>query len=782
MQDRYDFKEVEERTGRFWADEKIYAYDPGSKKKVYAIDTPPPTVSGFIHIGHVFSYSQADFIARYKRMQDFNVFYPFGFDNNGLPTELLVEKNHKITAEKLGREKFIELVESETKKYEQIYRETWQKVGISVDWSLVYSTIGKEAQRVSQLSFLKLNKMGRTYRKETPTMWCPSCKTAVSQMELKDRMLKSKFVNIRFADDVIIATTRPELLPACVAVFVNPGNPKTKRLIGKRVKVPLFGQEVEIIADQRVDPEKGTGVVMCCTFGDQTDIEWYKAYSLPLKLIIDERGKIVHGDYKGLKIKEAREKIVEDLKANGSVVGEKELEHSVNVHERCNTEIEFLVKMQWYIRYLDLKDKFLELGKRLKWHPEYMRSRYENWVNGLQWDWAISRQRYYGVPFPVWYCKKCGEPKFAEEGDLPVNPMMTKPKGRCKCSSDQFAAEEDVMDTWATSSTTPLINARWDGEKYDERVYPMALRPQAHDIITFWLFTSVVKANFHTGKLPWSDALISGHALDPKGNPMHKSAGNIIEPKAIMEKSGADPLRYWASLSRLGDDASFQEKDIMAGSKLTVKLWNVAKFIEKLGVETREQPVTNIIDRWMLSRLMTLIGEATQRFDDYDYAGANRVTSEFFWSFTDNYLEFIKYRIYSGDKSANYALTFVFTTLLKMFAPFMPYVTEEIYQQLFAKSEGVKSVHLARWPQYDAKLFDQKSLDLGEKVAKTIVTIRQWKHDNKMALNAPLAQVQVEGLTEGFGDIAGAMAVREVSKGKGSIPVPETEVKLGIKV
>ncbi len=782
MADSYNFSEIEERIAKLWRDEDIYRYDPKSKKEVYSIDTPPPTVSGLIHVGHVMSYSQMDFIARYKRMKGYNVFYPFGFDNNGLPTEILVEKTHNITAEKLGRERFIALVESETKKFMDMYKEVWQKVGIAVDWSLAYSTIGKDAQRISQLSFIKLCKMDRTYRKETPTIWCPKEKTAVSQMELKDKVLKSRFINIKFSKEITIATTRPELLPACVAIFVNPDDKKNAKLVGKKVRVPLFGQEVTVMADRRVDPEKGTGVVMCCTFGDLTDIDWYRAYNLPLKIIIDESGAIIHGDYKGMKIKDARSKVIEALKAEGLVTGEKEIEHNVNVHERCNTEIEFLVKKQWYVRYLDLKEKFLDAGKKIKWHPEFMKVRYDNWVNGLQWDWAISRQRFYGIPFPVWYCEKCGETMLAEEGSLPVNPLNQKPGKKCKCGSDRFVPEGDVMDTWATSSTTPLLNAKWDGERYDKRIYPMSLRPQAHDIITFWLFTSVVKGYFHTGLVPWKDAFIAGHALDPKGQPMHKSAGNIIEARGAIEKNGADQVRYWASVSKLGEDASFQDKDIKTGHKLAVKMWNVANFVQmNMGDPTRAAKATNIIDKWILSKAMMAVENATARFDEYDFTGAARAASEFFWYFCDNYLEFIKHRTYKGDKTAADTLSAVFLMTLKMFAPFVPYVTDEIYQRLYRKTEKSVSIHVSEWPEYNGKMFDKKSFELGERIANTIIFIRQWKHNNQMALNGELAQVEVEGLTEGLDEIAGAMNIKKVTKGKGDLTVPGTEIKLAIK-
>ena len=779
MNERYNHKEAEERIARYWQEKKVFGYKKDSRK-IYSIDTPPPTVSGQIHVGHAYSYSQADFVARYRRMRGYSVFYPFGLDNNGLPTELLVEKQNKTTAEKVGREKFIEMVETTIKGYEKMYIEIWKRLGVSVDWNYYYTTISKDVQKVSQYSFIELSGMGRTYRKEAPTIWCTHCKTALSQMELEDKILKSKFVKIRFSPDIVIATTRPELLPACVAIFVNPDDKKNSKLIGMKVKVPIFGQEIETMADRKVDPGKGTGAVMCCTFGDAVDVEWYKTYNLPLVIAIDERGRMRHEHFKDMRIKEAREAIIKELKEKGFLLEEKEIDHAVNVHERCKTGIEFLVKKQWYIRYLDLKKKLIELGEELKWHPEHMRARYENWVNGLQWDWSISRQRYFGIPFPVWYCKKCDETIFADKEDLPVNPLSDKPKKKCKCGSSDFVPEGDVLDTWATSSLTPLINARWGLDEEMIEVYPMSLRPQAHDIVSFWLFTTVVKSYLHTGKLPWKDAMISGHALDPHGKPMHKSAGNTIEPMPMIEKYGADALRYWASSAKLGDDASFQEKDLVAGSRLVNKLWNVARFVSANKAEGKT--AENIMDRWILGRLMEVTGRATEMFEEYNYAGAKRVVEEFFWFFCDNYLEFIKYRIYGGDKSANHALNKTFLSLLKMLAPFMPYVTEEIYLELYAKEEKEESIHVSDWPEVDERLVEKKSIETGDKACGVIAYIRQWKHSNGLALNAEINEVTIEGdIREAKNDIAGAMKIGKVKFGKATEEIPETGIKINIK-
>ncbi len=781
MKERYDPKESEAKIAKYWEENRIYSFRKGAGK-VYAIDTPPPTISGFIHMGHVYSYSQADFVARYKRMSGNSVFYPFGLDNNGLPTEILVEKQNNITAEYVGREKFIELVETTIKDYERMYIETYKRMGISVDWNHYYTTISRETQKISQRSFIELNAMGRAYRKETPTIWCPKDKTALSQMELEDRSFKSEFVKIRFSPEVVIATTRPEMLPACVAIFISPDDKEHARLAGKKVTVPIFGQEVEILTDRRVDPKKGTGIVMCCTFGDMTDIEWYKAYNLPLRVVINEKGQMTHGHFNGMKIKEARVSIIRELEEKGYLLEKEEIEHIVNVHERCKTEIEFIVKKQWYIRYLDMKADLRRLGEELKWRPEHMKTRYDNWVKGLQWDWAISRQRFFGIPFPLWYCARCDEPMLADIADLPVNPLTSRPRGVCpSCGSADFIPEVDVMDTWATSSLTPLINMRWGLEGEIKEIYPMSLRPQAHDIISFWLFTTIVKCYLHTGKLPWSDVIISGHGLDAHNKPMHKSAGNALEPLPIADKYSADALRYWASSAKLGEDASFQEKEVIAGSRLINKLWNVARFASSNRAGKKE--LSNVVDRWILSRLAIAARQATAMFEEYNYSGAKRVAEDFFWFFCDNYLEFIKHRIYRGDASANYALNEAFLAVLKLLAPFMPYITEAIYLDLYREGSETSSIHLSQWPIFEEASIDEAALAEGEKICRAIVYIRQWKHDNGLALNAELPEIALEGCSSQAKDeIMGAMNIKKIVKADTGTEIPGTGMKVILKM
>ena len=753
MEKTYDWKKSEKELQKLWNKNKIYAFDKKSKKKIYSIDTPPPTISGSIHMGHAFSYTHADIIARYKRMNNLNVFYPFGFDNNGLPTERLVEKEKNIQAKKMPREEFNKLCLQVSKEYENRFKEFWGNLGLSVDWNLLYSTIDQKVIKLSQRSFIELYKNKREYRKEAPTIWCPECQTAIAQVELEDKELSSTFNDILFEVDgkhIIIATTRPELLSSCVAVFVHPDDERYQYLIGKEAKVPLFNYKVPILADKKVDPEKGTGIVMCCTFGDLADIDWWYAYNLPLRISIRTDGFMdkIARKYEGLAIREARKQIIEDLKKNKLLTSQKSIKHSVNVHERCGTEIEFLVTKQWFIKYLDLKKEFLVLGRKLNWHPKHMKVRYDNWVYGLKWDWLISRQRYFGVPFPVWYCKKCHEVILAEDKQLPVDPLINKPEKKCKCGSKEFIPEKDVMDTWATSALTPYINAKWkEDEKTFKKIFPMDLRPQAHDIITFWLFNSVVKSYLHNKKLPWKDVVISGHGLDQHGRKMSKSKGNIINPIELLEKYPADAIRYWATGSKLGDDLAYQEKDVETGVKTIIKLWNASKFsFSHLNDFKKEKVKLEFFDKWVLSKLNRIIDESTKDLEKYEYHKLKMLISSFFWStFSDNYLEIIKDRLYNPDrrgkesrKSAQYTLYHSLLSILKLYAPIMPFITEEIYLSYYEGKEKTKSIHISDWPKADKKMIDNKIEKIGDKAVKIISDVRKFKSENNKSLKAEI--------------------------------------------
>lgn len=782
---KYDSHEAEPRWQEYWESEGVYSFDPKGEGEVYSVDTPPPTVSGKMHLGHAFSYSQQDFIVRYKRMRGYNIFYPFGVDNNGIPTERLVEKMKRVRARDMSRCEFVKLC-LDTLETELLpkYIADWKRIGMSCDLSVFYATINEHSQRISQKSFLELLEAGREYRKDAPTMWCPECRTGISQVETEDKELESTFNDIVFrvdGEDLVIATTRPELLPACVAVFFHPTDERYKKYEGMKAKVPLFDVEVPILPDERADPEKGTGIVMCCTFGDQTDMEWQKAHDLPIKIAISEDGRMtgLAGKYGGMKVREARGEIISELEENGLLLRQENITHAVNVHERCGTEIEYLKSKQWFIKYLDLKDEMLAWGDQLNWHPAHMKHRYEHWVNGLQWDWLISRQRYFGVPFPVWYCSDCDEVIAAKEEDLPVDPLVDSPPvEECPgCGGKEFTPESDVLDTWATSSLTPKLSANlFEDEEVYEKIYPMNLRPQAHDIITFWLFNTVVKSRLHDGVNPWEDVVISGHAQDKRGRKMSKSKGNAVEPQEMIEKYSADSLRFWAAGCKLGDDLPFNEKDLATGEKFMTKLWNASRFVfmhlEDYGGGKGE---LTVVDRWLLTKLTRLIRESTVSFDQYEYfrtkAGAEKF---FFQTFCDYYLELVKHRLYKPElygegsrKSAQHALYTALSDQLKLIAPIMPHVTEEIYQAFFAGKEGVKSIHVSQWP--GGILVDEEAEKAGDLLVSLLGEVRKLKTENKISLGKEVEKALVtvtaeqEKLLEPvLDDLKGAGKIREL--------------------
>ena len=787
-----DFKAIEAKWQRNWEKNRLYKFDPNAKGSIYSVDTPPPTVSGRMHLGHAFSYTQADFIVRYKRMRGFSIFYPFGWDDNGLATERLVEKNRKIRAKDFTRKEFIRICLEETRKVEEQLFEDFSSLGLSVDWSITYRTIDELARKIAQTSFLDLHKKGRVYQKEAPSMWCPTCETAIAQAELEDRELESAFNDIYFeiesGEKIVIATTRPELLPACVAVFVHPTDERYKKIVGKKAKVPLFNQLVQILTDERADPSKGTGIVMCCTFGDQTDMEWYYAHKLPLKEAITKDGRMseLAGKFKGKRITEARKEILEELKIAGLLAKQKKIVHSVNVHERCKTEVEIIHTKQWFVKYLDLKEEFIVKAEEIRWFPKHMKVRYDNWIKGLQWDWSISRQRFFGVPFPVWYCKKCGNIILAEEKALPVDPLQDKPSKKCRCGSNEFEAEKDVMDTWFTSSLTPQINGKWTvDEKLFKKLYPMSLRPQAHDIITLWAFNTIVKGLFHQGRIPWKDIMISGHALDPKGRKMSKSLGNAVDPVGMIEKYSADSLRYWAAAASLGEDLPFQEKEMVAGKKFATKLFNASRFVEAatkdfyLGKSDEKKLEFKVLDRWILSRLNKVKKEAEQGFERYEFAPALNAARNFFWlEFADYYIEEIKHRVYnkkdSSRKAAQYTLLKVLLDIVKIVAPIMPHLAEEIMNSGFKNYLKEKSVHLEEWPVAEERWVDEKSEKAALAINNVISKIRKFKSQNSIALNREVSKAVViagkddlASLKENLEEIRKIMFVKEIEVRQG---------------
>jgi len=760
---RYKARESEPRWQKFWDERGIFRFDPDSGKPLYSIDTPPPTVSGSIHMGHVFSYVQAEVMARYHRMKGKEVFYPFCFDDNGLPSERFTEQKKKVKAQDMSRSKFIELCLEVTKEAEGDFRDLWTRFGFSCDWDLLYTTIDPWVQRISQKSFLDLNEKGFIYRREAPTLWCPECQTAVAQAETEDKEFASVFYNLEFelADGkgrIPIATTRPELLPACVAVFVNPSDERFRDLIGRNAVVPLFNHEVAIIGDCKVDIDKGSGIVMCCTFGDTTDIEWWQEYELELRIALDRKGHMntLAGFLEGAYWKKARKILVEKLIDDGFLKSSEDIRHAVNVHERCGTPLEYLVNRQWFTRILDKKNELMECGDRINWYPSHFKVRFDHWVTNLKWDWCISRQRFYGVPFPVWFCNECGEPIFADPADLPVDPLDDVPGRPCgNCGSSTFRPESDVMDTWATSSLTPQINAKLGETAERENLLPMSLRPQAHDIIRTWAFYTITKAYLHSGDIPWSDIMMSGHALNPSGEKMSKSKGNVAgDPLLALEQYSADELRYWSCSSKLGSDVLFSQEVLGDGRRLVTKLWNAVKFaasrLEDFDPDLK--PDLKPFDRWILSRFTLAVEEATSGMEKYEYSVAVSKAEYFFWKILcDNYLEIAKKRLYSEDdpsgrRSAQYALYRVLYGSLRLFAPVLVHVTEELYQAIFKQSQGHDSLHLAPWP--DPDFTDEEALKYGNMSLRIIEQARKFKSEQNLSMAAPLHALEIEAPKE----------------------------------
>jgi len=777
MQKQYNAKEVEEKWRSFWEKQGIYKFNNKSKKKIFSIDTPPPYASsGHLHIGHALHYTQFEMVARVMRLLGREVYFAPGFDDNGLPTEKYVEEKLGINKSKTNRAEFRKLCLRETEKVEKDYADrVFKTLGHSYDWDLLYRTISPEAQKVSQMAFLKLVRKGDCYRAEEPVIWCPYHETALAQAEVEDLDRETKLNYIDFDGEngkVTIATTRPEFLPACVAVFVNPKDKENKGLIGGEVEVPLFGHKVKVKGDEKVDMDFGTGIVMVCTFGDNGDIEWWRKHKLELKNLLNKDGSLneLGGRYKGLKIKEAKQRIIEDLKKEGRLKKQESLQQTVGSCWRCNTPVEYIVTKQWFLRTLRYKKELIRRAKEIKWKPEFMRKRFENWTENLGWDWVISRQRYYGVPIPVWYCD-CGEIILPEEKELPVDPMERQKK--CKKCGKEARADEDVLDTWMTSSNSPEVAARWlENPSLYKKIVPMSLRPQSHDIIRTWAFYTILKSHLLFKRIPWKNVMIGTYVLDPKGKGMHKSKGNAVWAEEVIEKYSVDTFRYWVGSASLGSDLPFKEQELVAGKKFLNKLWNASKFvIMNLKDYKGKKEKLEKIDSWMLQKLSKLTEEVRKLYEDYNIAEARKRTENFFWhDFCDNYLEIIKNRVYNNKKgkgSAQYVLYHSLLAILKLMAPITPFITEEIYQQYFKKFEKEKSIHITEWPGLGGQ--DKEAEKLGELFIGILQKVRKAKADKKVSVKKEIVlylekdkQKKLKGMLEDLKAVTNS----EVREGK----------------
>ena len=859
---KYKHKEAEAKWQKFWKNSKIYKWEEElSRDKTFVIDTPPPTVSGLLHMGHIFSYTQADFIARFQRMSGKTVFYPMGFDDNGLPTERLVEKVKKIRGVNMEREEFVENCQEVVEQAEIEFENLFNSIALSVDWDEKYQTISKEVQKISQMSFLDLYKKGRVERKLEPVFWDCVDRTALAQADLEDKELLSSMNDIEFKikdsdQKITIATTRPELLPACVAVMVHPDDERYKNLVGKTAITALFNREVKIIADDLVKIDKGTGAVMCCTFGDETDILWWRKHRLDNIEIRLENGRIISREDKyllddqdlflknsrllivlpdglknsnffkeifGLKIKEARKKIIEILEEKGLLVKSENIMHMVKCGERSGTPVEIILKEQWFIKITHIKEELKKQASKCNWHPHFMKIRVEQWIDNLSWDWCISRQRFFGVPIPIYYLVKENSEDMEEiimypdkdnkeeikeyMNNLPIDPISkdfcpkgysivdlmydtnNKYKGKILRKNDtgdqyRFTPETDIMDTWATSSLTPQLSSKGinseltlaggkEGQNRHKKLFPADLRPQSHEIIRSWAFYTIVKAYLHEETIPWHNLMISGWCLAKDKTKMSKSKGNVITPNSLIEEKGSDVVRYWASTSHLGTDIVYSEDVLKIGNKLLNKLFNASKFVSsnfdllEVRPTTVKEDVTNgLIDQdmdlWILSRLYVVIEKSTKEFDKFEYAKAREAIEDFFWNdFCDNYLEIIKIRSYGikADKyrdieileldkkkilkqqqSAIITLYYCLVNIFKLFAPFIPHITEELYSIIFKDDfEANKSIHRrGQWPKIKDHILNDEIIKMGNNVLRIVAEIRKFKSDNNLSMKTKL--------------------------------------------
>jgi valyl-tRNA synthetase len=791
--ENYDHVEVETRIARLWEDARLHDFDPHSSKPVYSIDTPPPYVSAaHLHVGHAMSYAQAEFVVRYRRMRGYSIFYPMGFDDNGLPTERFVERTYKINKHNVTRTEFRRICLEETAKGAKVYERIWRALGLSVDWRLRYSTIDPHSRKTAQQSFLDLHRKGLLYRTDEPVLWDTADETALAQADLDTLERKSKLLDIAFAgedgSDLIISTTRPELIPACVGLFYHPKDERYAQLRGHHARAPVFGQPVPILESEEVDPEFGTGLMMVCTFGDAEDVRKWREHKLETRLVLTRNGRLneLGGKYAGLQALQARSAIVEELKAQGLVRGERSIQQVVSIAERSGQPIEFQMVPQWFVRVLDAKDQLLARSAQLEWHPPHMKTRLDQWIEGLRYDWNISRQRFYGVPFPVWYVEETGEVILADEGTLPVDPTEDEPPAwaREKYAGMTITPETDVMDTWMTSSLSPEINTNWaetPGRIGDVSMLPMSLRVQAFEIIRTWLFYTVVKSHYHRNDLPWKTVMISGWGLNEQGKKIAKrdleastdaSGFNRYDPYSIIQRYGADALRYWAAAARLGNDLRYNEKDVKAGRKFVVKLWNVAKLCATYGADFDPANIVPLTqrppeDRWLMSRLDHVVEQVTASFESYDYALGRDALERFFWTvYCDNYLEIIKDRFWHPEEydpeskaSAQSTLWESLRVMLGLTAPYLPFVTEEIYQRAYARHEGVHSIHVTGWPEADPERRDPDSEALMRLVLQVLEGWRFARSNAKLPARQAIERIILEVPPEARRGLDGSEAV-----------------------
>jgi valyl-tRNA synthetase len=767
----YDQLALEKKWQDYWAENKIYRYDRESDKPVYSIDNPPRYASGSLHAGHAVHYTHIDFAARYHRMTGYNVIFPLCFDVNGIPIEERVERLHGVSPRDIGRVEFNKLCAEFAEKNIKGMIQQFRMLGESMDDTYYYQTNAPNYRRLTQISFVKLYEQGLMYKGEFPINWCTRCQTALADAECEhsNRMTKLNYIKFHLAEDpsqyVLVATTRPELLSTCQIVAVHPEDETKKHLVGKKLLTPIFKKEVEIIADDKVEPDFGTGVVMICTIGDKDDLEWVYRYKLPVEKGIDEVGNLtaLAGKYEGMSAMDGRKAMLEDMKATDLLVKQEDLEQSVGGCWRCKTPLEFLVKEQWFLKTTLFKEKVWEAANKMDWYPEFMKIRLKEWIDSLEWDWVVSRQRFFATPIPVWECEN-GHVIPATEEQCYIDPTLEAPPlSSCpECDSTTFTGCEDVFDTWMDSSLSPLFLARWQQEAdYPgdfEKLFPISLRPQAHDIIRTWAFYTILRSELLTHQPPFREIMMDGFILSEDGTPMHTSLGNVIDPIKVLDEYGADALRYYAATCSLGMDNAFRFKDIKRGTRILRKYWNIQSFIanalKRSGVPLEEISKLSIdslsdelgtVDRWILSRYSTVMKEASEHMKVFQFDRAMKGIENFMWhEFADNYIEMVKQRVYSrGDRGAAFSLYTIGYGLTRALATYFPHITEEIFHAHYQELEGGESIHRKDFPV--EILGDENAETTGSLVKDIIVGIRNWKSESGLPLNSELSSVEIVG-------------------------------------
>ena len=764
----YNQKAFEEKWQKKWQGMNIYHFDFTSNKEPYSIDVPPRYASGPLHAGHAVHYTHIDFAARYKRMRGYNVFFPLCFDVNGIPIEERVERQLNITRKDIKRHEFTKLCSEFAQKNIATMTNQFIRLGESMDSSIYYQTDAEYYRRITQISFIELFKKGHIYKGEFPVNWCPRCMTAMADAEViyTDRTTKLNTIKFYFTKQpdehllkfhgvgkdshgayIEIATTRPEMLAACQIVAVHPTDERAPWLVGQSVKLPPdYTKEVKIVEDDAVDPEFGSGLVMICTVGDKEDLNWVFKYKLPLEMSIDEEGKMteITGKYKGMKIEDARKAIIEDMKRDGVLLKQKPLAQNVGVCWRCKTPVEFINATQWFLKTIPFKQLVLDSSDAMQWYPRFMKIRLEDWVNSLEWDWVISRQRYFATPIPLWECENCDEVVLARQEDCYVDPTIDKPPVEtCPICGGSLKGCEDVFDTWMDSSISPLYNTFWHrDEKKFKQLYPMSLRPQAHDIIRTWAFYTILRCTLLTDTEPFENIMMGGFILSEDGTPMHASLGNVIDPLHVIDEYGTDAFRCYAASCALGEDNPFRRKDVVRGTKLLRKLWNVQQFIGKIVKDGKPKKPKKVqdIDQWILTKYSKLVNTCTMQMDMFDYSQAMKAIEYFLWhELADHYLEMIKGSLYKEEniESIRYTLYTIGLGVVKLFAPFFPHIAEQIYFDFYKKLERDLSIHISGWPE--PVLIEKEKEQAGETVKDYIAKIRAWKSEQGIALNAPIS-------------------------------------------